>query len=904
MRIVKTRLREMMPTVQVFLDVDALGNTKLRDFEHVDLCNVVLVFLTQGFFKSGPCAREIVRAIMLDKPIIALLETDAAKGGLTEDECRGIIAKPTEDGTTWFTEKKWRAGTFFLLKDQAAIWAQEWKRPDLKVPTSMEVADAVFKLPPINWYPLSDLQEYALPRPNPGLMKTLPVPRCRSMNLLVTLGRLTFIVGSVSMRLIAQLLLPTPSAAPTVPSSCVGSRTPPFIVKALRRKGSKISGRRARRASEVAATDEPVTNDGEPDQVEARTYMDGEVAQMIKRNPIQLKPLGSGRRFHFFCSPNNLGAQDVGEELKRVVADIKFTTDFEQLTACERMLLHLHENTWTQPESAELAHEVAVAMRTGVNLLLLHEVRSGRRGDNERRAACSFTRLIEETPKHLLAAGVYNRMIALNLAGDEWRQTGLIRGAQWMADSSGERQPVEVRQSLAEEGGGHPGERSSATLRTVARGGAVTDVPCNLSAAAHESGPSLPSDALLHRALHWRRQRSIERQQQLGSTPRTAQWRTAPSQPPIDPMAVVEAQSEAMVAPLAQQQLARSLRAVGQLARAVPARSSTRISPAIEQEGRPSQADQGQQVGDFDRTLSLEADANSLRSLPLSRQWPERAAPVLHATSIATTFQRKLDMRQQQRGRVSAADASMAKLGTNVPAAAAVNAGTAKGESTTSLQAAVAPVQATPVLEPSQLEDAERAGHEAAALIIQGHVRSRQSQRQQTRQAHEQQIKRLKQQGLLALPKTLTSSASQPQSTERILRPWDSASSEDDLSSSRLPLSAGEAATRTQFDILFASQAGGVLGAINGHVLHDCPVEEGWHGGGGLRLTVWALEEEATVHNADVVAGAAHRWTGAHSRWRKMSVGREATRRFSSTLVAPAQGEDAALAAAAVPDED
>ena len=106
MRIVKTRLREMMPTVQVFLDVDALGNTKLRDFEHVDLCNVVLVFLTQGFFKSGPCAREIVRAIMLDKPIIALLETDAAKGGLTEDECRGIIAKPTEDGTTWFTEKK------------------------------------------------------------------------------------------------------------------------------------------------------------------------------------------------------------------------------------------------------------------------------------------------------------------------------------------------------------------------------------------------------------------------------------------------------------------------------------------------------------------------------------------------------------------------------------------------------------------------------------------------------------------------------------------------------------------------------------------------------------------------------------------------------------------------------
>ena len=45
--------------------VDALGNTMLRDFEHVDMSNVVLIFLTEGFFKSGPCAREVIRAILL-----------------------------------------------------------------------------------------------------------------------------------------------------------------------------------------------------------------------------------------------------------------------------------------------------------------------------------------------------------------------------------------------------------------------------------------------------------------------------------------------------------------------------------------------------------------------------------------------------------------------------------------------------------------------------------------------------------------------------------------------------------------------------------------------------------------------------------------------------------------------
>merc|ERR1711871_1504169 len=45
MRIVKARLREMLPNISVFLDVDALGNTCFKDFEHIDMSNAVLVFL-------------------------------------------------------------------------------------------------------------------------------------------------------------------------------------------------------------------------------------------------------------------------------------------------------------------------------------------------------------------------------------------------------------------------------------------------------------------------------------------------------------------------------------------------------------------------------------------------------------------------------------------------------------------------------------------------------------------------------------------------------------------------------------------------------------------------------------------------------------------------------------------
>ena len=66
----------MLPNISVFLDVDALGNTCFKDFEHIDMSNAVLVFLTEGFLRSGPCAKELVRAVLLEKPIIAVLESE------------------------------------------------------------------------------------------------------------------------------------------------------------------------------------------------------------------------------------------------------------------------------------------------------------------------------------------------------------------------------------------------------------------------------------------------------------------------------------------------------------------------------------------------------------------------------------------------------------------------------------------------------------------------------------------------------------------------------------------------------------------------------------------------------------------------------------------------------------
>ena len=75
MRIVKNRLREMVPTIQCFLDVDDLED--ISDLEgYVDRTDTILVFCSQGYFTSKNCMREIRSCVLKQKPLIALLEPE------------------------------------------------------------------------------------------------------------------------------------------------------------------------------------------------------------------------------------------------------------------------------------------------------------------------------------------------------------------------------------------------------------------------------------------------------------------------------------------------------------------------------------------------------------------------------------------------------------------------------------------------------------------------------------------------------------------------------------------------------------------------------------------------------------------------------------------------------------
>jgi len=395
MRIVKERLREMLPHVSAFLDVDNLGNGK--DHPHIDVSNVILCYCTRRWFTNMPCVREITRAVLRKKPLIALLEAEASetKGGHTEAECREILR-----GELY-------AARLREMREQVAQWAEAWGEPELKVPTPRQIEDALFARPPLLWSRLADLQD-------------------------------------VTMRLIAERLLLDDDGASA----------------------------RAQRSSAVGAgRSEPHRRYGEPYVQEA--YMMGEIARQIKASPVVLPAVRSDCRFHLYCSRHNPSAAAVAAELQAYLPALRWTDAAHELEACEHIVIHLTERTWTcGAESAAFAREVCEAMRMGVHRWLWHEVPGVRMGDG--RHACSFAELIGATPEHLRSppARLYNE-IAMNLAEGEWREAGLLKMGQQLAKGSATRErwvceptepgDVTTSDSVA---------RVRASMRVVAQGGA------------------------------------------------------------------------------------------------------------------------------------------------------------------------------------------------------------------------------------------------------------------------------------------------------------------------------------------------------------------------------------------------------------------------------------------------
>lgn len=64
-RVIKQLLREVLPGIRVFLDVDDLNDISQLEAE-IASSQAVLVFVSQGYFESVNCLRELMRAMELE----------------------------------------------------------------------------------------------------------------------------------------------------------------------------------------------------------------------------------------------------------------------------------------------------------------------------------------------------------------------------------------------------------------------------------------------------------------------------------------------------------------------------------------------------------------------------------------------------------------------------------------------------------------------------------------------------------------------------------------------------------------------------------------------------------------------------------------------------------------------
>ena len=125
--------------------------------EYVDVSNVVLCFCTDKYFQSRACAREIFRALVLSKPLIAVLEPDASRGGLTREAIVALLTtarypphgRPNAPATMTWAEK-------WGLDGEVQAWGYA------AIPTGEGIVAALFALAPIEWNRFTAFQQVTM----------------------------------------------------------------------------------------------------------------------------------------------------------------------------------------------------------------------------------------------------------------------------------------------------------------------------------------------------------------------------------------------------------------------------------------------------------------------------------------------------------------------------------------------------------------------------------------------------------------------------------------------------------------------------------------------------------------------------------------------------------------------
>jgi len=343
---IKQQLSGFLPAhVRVFRDVDDLENIDRLE-EYVAKSQVVLLFLSKGYFLSRNCLREVRAAVTSSKPVILVHEHAETKGG-----------------------------------DRLEVLRQEC--PD-------ELRELVFdpKRPLVRWHRLSDLNRVSLLQ-IASLLHTFG----RSLNALYLPNSLTEETISVSHPVRIFASRDNNQGANRILDGIVAVAVPAAPTSVIRpsteRKEGERRGRLAilgggwRGGDRTTSTDVPHVEQRLSDVKLARNF--GAVGASVR---IQSAWRG-------FAARTELKPSDL-----RIHCSIERA---DSLSDATHMLLYLTPRTFDANRAGAdaLANEIREARLRGISLVMVHEQREGR-------ARCTFDHLRYTTPEDLERGGIYN----------------------------------------------------------------------------------------------------------------------------------------------------------------------------------------------------------------------------------------------------------------------------------------------------------------------------------------------------------------------------------------------------------------------------------------------------------------------------------------------------------------
>jgi len=379
MRVVKQRLLELLPDVKIFLDVDDLKEG--RGQEYLDRSTLVVIFVSDGYFVSPNCMRELLRANFDQKPILALIEPEAKRGGLTQEKVQAQLQAAEGSYARWG------------LADEMREWPYEVPRPAMLYYSLVSTA-------PIEWNRIGLFQDVTLRLIANRLIAA-------GSGELVRDGA-TYVQGELTWR------KPSPLKPAANGYHVYCSAANAGALQLMR----ELATKRNFTLRHASSPESPQRH------------------RASQRASSGARLLGSGRGLlKLVPMPLAIGPQKT--------PPLHVSSRAADLPHCSHCLVYLNRWTWTSDLiSAAFADEVARAMDLSVHLLLVHEMPAapmvddqGTEDDSSRvtlgqlaRDGCDFDRFFAcsegATPAELLKRGIY-RQIAVPLKGGAWREASL-----------------------------------------------------------------------------------------------------------------------------------------------------------------------------------------------------------------------------------------------------------------------------------------------------------------------------------------------------------------------------------------------------------------------------------------------------------------------------------------------